>query len=133
MPIRISDLARERREIRVPTNHGDLRVVYNPNAVTASDQARLLAAEGTEAFRELLGQIEKTIVFMDLVGPLYDDAGQEIVPDGEPIPVEGYFLQFLPQMQLAAIYQAVLEDSRPKATNSSKGSGRLYEATGSFS
>lgn len=134
MPVRISELARERREIQLETSGGILHVVYRPNVRTPADEARLAACKGDDIYREILESMKKMIVQWDLTGPVYDPETEDVlVEEDMEIPIEPAILQFLPSSQMTGIFQTIMEDMRPNTTKaSSKTSGKLY-ATGSFS
>lgn len=136
MAVKLSDFVNERAEIFLPTPLGEIRVVYRPNKRTLADEARMAAAQGEEAFRELIIAIENLVVEWDLVGPMYDpESGVQIVGEDQPIPVKRDVLQYMSTKLLSAILQAIMEDMRPNAqatTTSQRDSQKLF-ATGSMS
>ena len=101
MGIRIGDLANERRDMVYSTSIGDLNVSYSPNALTPSDEAKLVAVRDQEGgigvYREILEQVCKIIKSWDLEGPLFNtENGLTIVDEGERVPLDPAVLQHLP-------------------------------------
>lgn len=144
MGFQINNLALERRDIVLNTSNGDMHLTVAPRALTANDQAKLSLARGNgdEFLRELLRQMARLIISWDVVGPLQetvvdDETGDElvvtIVAAGEPVPPTKEYLQYIDQVTLGDIYQAIIEAVRPKETTS-KPSGKLFEVKnrGSF-
>lgn len=143
MPIRLNDFAKERKDLTVATPIGDIEVVYRPNALTPSDEARLAASRedgAVAAFRELLEQFCRVLVAWDLVGPVYNSVtGDEIVAEDVPIPVRPDILQHVASPIITLIFRTINEDNVPKSSKtsrnqtgptSSKNSGAIY--SGSF-
>ena len=131
MPIRLADLANQRRETVIKTDLGNIKVTYRPNALTPSDAARLANAKGDEWVRVLLTQMEDLIVDWDIVGPVYNKTtGEAVVATDEPVPVKKEVLQHVSSDLLGEMFQAVQNDRNPKSPNSPKNSGDIFE--GSF-
>ncbi len=144
MGIRIGDLANERRDMVYSTSIGDLNVSYSPNALTPSDEAKLVAVRDQEGgigvYREILEQVCKIIKSWDLEGPLFNtENGLTIVEDGERVPLDPAVLQHLPSSFMMGLYRAIGEDNVPKSSGnprqtqniSQNNSGNIYR--GSFS
>jgi hypothetical protein len=128
MPVRVADLAKERREVLVNTPLGQVRVSYRPNVRTPADEARMAQATGEDAYREMLESMQKLVVDWELVGPVYDaEDGSIIIAEDEPVPTKPEVLQHISSTLLSMIFQEMLEDMRPNSQkNPSKGSQRLY-------
>lgn len=134
MPIRVADLAKERKDIITATSLGGVHVTYRPNVRTPADEARMIGMTGEDAYREMLESMKKLIAAWDLVGPVYDAFdGSVVVPEDEEVPIEPVVMQHISSSILTAIYQDILEDMRPNSQkNPSKDSPkRLF--TGSMS
>lgn len=136
MAIKLADFVNERSEVFIPTPLGEIRVVYRPNKRTLADEARMAASSGEDQFREIIKALENMVVEWDLIGPMFaPDSGEQLVEDGQPIPVKKEVLQFMSTKILSTILSAIMEDMRPngqKTTTSQRDSPRLF-ATGSMS
>jgi hypothetical protein len=133
MPVRMSDLAKERREIQYHTAHGPINVVYRPNVRTPADEARLASCKGDDVYREILQSLEKLIAEWDVVGPVYEQGTETVlVEEDVVVPVKKEILANLPSAVMNGIFRAVIEDSNPNSTAAaSKNSGKLFH-TGSL-
>ena len=120
MGIRIGDFANERKELVYETPLGALNLVYNPNALTPSDEAKLLSARqesGVEMYQELLNQLCKMLRQWDMVGPLYNaDTGDQMVGEDEPVPLQPDILQHMPTSLMTGLFRAISEDNVPKSS-----------------
>lgn len=127
MPIRLSDLANERRDTTITTPLGPLAVTYRPNALTPADSARLSSVQGEEWVKQLLAMLEEYIVAWDLVGPVKNKVtGEAVVPADEPIPLKKEILQHVSSDLLGEIFRAVQSDRDPKPKTSAKNSGDIF-------
>lgn len=132
MPIRLSELAKDRRDTTIGTPLGPLKVTYRPNALTSVDAAELAAARGDESFRVLLRQMEQLIVEWDLVGPIFQKGTDKVVVEADqPIPIKAEVLQYVPYGVLNDIFVAIQNDKNPKSTTSPSTSNDLFGG-GSF-
>lgn len=145
MAISIGDFAKARKDLAYETSAGMLNVSYSPNALTPSDEAKLMAARTTspaELFRSLLEMLCKMVKSWDMEGPLYNsETGDVIVEQGDVVPIAPDVLQHLPTSFLTGLYSAIGEDNVPKSTDvetkkkatplsSPNASGNIYQ--GSF-
>jgi hypothetical protein len=144
MGISIGDFAKARKDMVYETDAGNLTLSYSPNALTPSDEAKLMAAREQSSialYKEMLEMVCKLVKSWDLNGPLYNsETGDEIVPEGEPVPISPDILQHLPLPFLTGLYRAIGEDNIPKSSNvdqkkitkltSPNASGSIYQ--GSF-
>lgn len=133
MGIRIGDFANERKDLVYETNLGELHLVYNPNALTPSDEAKLVTARqssGIETYQELLNQLCKLLRNWDMEGPLFNsDNGDQIVGEGEPVPLQPDILQHMPTSLMTGIFRAISEDNVPKSsTENSKRTPKTSQA-----
>lgn len=120
MGIRIGEFANERKDLVYSTPMGDLNLVYSPNALTPSDEAKLLTARqtsGVEMYQELLNQLCKLLRSWDMVGPLYNSTnGDLIVEEDQPVPLQPDVLQHMPTSLMTGIFRAISEDNVPKSS-----------------
>jgi hypothetical protein len=144
MGIRIGDFANERKDLKHETQLGTLSMVYRPNALTPSDEAALLKAREDSPlamYRGMLEQLCKLLVSWDMEGPLYNsETGEEVVAEGEMVPLDPAVLQHMPSTLMAQLFRAIQEDNVPKSSvpNESRrtrnvsptNSGNIYQ--GSF-
>lgn len=135
MGIRLHDLLNERREVRVKTSLGDLKVVYRPNALTPADLSAYANLKGVDMVKAEIENLANTVVEWDLVGPLYDrtDNNKLIVEEDTPVPLKKEILQYVPTSILGAVMKTILEDAAPKSPPStSETSHGLYSEPHSF-
>jgi hypothetical protein len=131
VPIRLSDLANDRRDTTISTPLGPIAVTYKPNALTPADAAELAGSTGAESFRVLLKQMEKLIVKWDITGPVYATGTDEVVVEADiVVPIEAKVLQHISSDLLGELFQAIQKDKNPKSPNSPKTSNDLF--AGSF-
>jgi hypothetical protein len=143
MGIRIGEFANERKDLVYETPLGDLHITYSPNALTPSDEAKLLTARqssGIEMYQELLNQLCKLLRGWDMVGPLYNaDNGELIVEEDQTVPLQPDILQHMPTSLMTGLFKAISEDNVPKSSTehgkrtqktSQANSGGIYQ--GSF-
>lgn len=134
MPIRVADLAKERKEIIAATSLGGVLVVYRPNVRTPADEARMIGLTGEEAYREMLQSMKKLIASWELVGPVYDAIdGSVVVEEDAPVPIEPEVLQHMPSSLLTLIYQDIIEDMRPNSQKNPSNASPKRLFTGSMS
>lgn len=135
MPVRVSDLAKERRDLTVDIGLlGQVKLTYRPNVRTPADEAALANSKGEDVYREILLGMEQMIVDWDITGPVFNKVdGAVLVEEDVPVPVQKEILQHISSTLMSDIFQAILEDMRPKSkeSTSSKNSRDLY-AKGSF-
>lgn len=145
MAISIGDFAKARKDLSYETEAGVLNLSYSPNALTPSDEAKLMSARAdsaAEMFRSLLEMLCKIIKSWDMEGPLYNsETGDEIVEAGATVPIVPDIMQHLPTSFLTGVYREITEDNIPKSTeaetrkkatklSSPNASGNIYQ--GSF-
>lgn len=137
MPIRLVDLAKERRELTIHTPLGPLNIVYRPNARTPADIAKYRGiTDDAEKTKAMLDVIADVVCDWDLLGPVYHrESGEQLVEEDAPIPIKPEILQFVSDDLLLAIMREVEKDKTPKEKNSSRKSADLYsvKTTSSFS
>lgn len=103
MPIKISDLARDRRSIQVPFGDQLLEVTYLPSAFTAELEGRdaQLRAQG-RPLAALALQLAESVIAWDLE----DDRGQ-------PVAVSREAMELLGLDALTRIHLAIRDDLLP--------------------
>lgn len=125
MGISIGDYVKERKDLTIQTNVGELHVTYNPHAVTPSDEAKLVAAREESAgafYQMLLTLVQYYISDWDLFGPLRsaENPDLELVAEGEKVPIKAEIFQHLPTSLMTAIYTTITADNVPKSSNPQK-------------
>ena len=139
MPVRLSNLVKERRELAVPLADSNdvINIVYRPHALTPADEARLSSLTGEESYREMLSQFEDLLVSWDVLGALVDkDTGKVLVPEDVEVPIKQELLQHLPTDLMGIVFGAIREDMRPKqrkGSSSGQRNGLYTESQGSLS
>lgn len=119
MPVKVSEFVKERRELTVETPYGDIELVYRPNLRTPADEARMAASQGEEVYKEILTSFETLVVKWDVIGPVLDNKGKELVAPDVTVPIEKEILQFVNTSLITAVFSAMLEDMRPNGRKSS--------------
>lgn len=110
--MRLSDICKQRVEVKVPINGEELVVGYNPAAYTPNKAAELDDAEGDDA-RSVAKLLSEVITDWDLIGD-----------DGEPYPTTLEALCDVPNLLLGKVLTAIVADIRPDPTpGSSSASG----------
>lgn len=113
---------KERISLELPGFDEPLVVTYYPNRLTterAAPNGNLSGPEHIEAqaardatlFCDLFAS-------WDLTGPLYNHAGETIVPEGEIIPIEPDIVRLIPPLFRIQVIQALTVAIVPKATAS---------------
>lgn len=132
MPLVLSDLKNREALVTVETSAGPLEVRYRPNAMTPALEADInLAArsatddETASASNALIRMFCAVVAAMDVVGPLSDLSGREILAAGEPMPMEPRYVSLLPTRLLIDVFTAIQEElgaGKGSASNSRAGS-----------
>lgn len=134
MPLRIADLAANRRTFTLSMEGGSLQVTYRPYEMTPAmesefsrmaDEARAnLEDEGAGAdtvatdtgISKLFNQFCTIVDSWDLVGPLTDPtSGTVVVEEDKPIPIKPEYLRYCSNLFLVNVLNGIVDDSRPKA------------------
>jgi hypothetical protein len=123
VPISIASIKANSKTVGVELDGADepLVVVYNPANFTPARQASLSGSDGEDAEAQTERFIDAfcTIVdrFGNLEGPLFDEddpdeAGnpREVVPAGQPVPVEPEYVRLLPFTVINKVLEAIQED-----------------------
>lgn len=111
--ISIADLQGLTKTVTVPTDLGDLEVVYRPNAMTPLKEAELArlgrASDDDEEAAWALATLFCEIVdaLPNLSGPLVDDEGTELVAAGEVVPVEPETMVRLSSRVIMGVFTAL--------------------------
>lgn len=89
-----------------------VEITYTPGRITGADLERLgnLDLEADADFSALYNLVEKSIQAWDITGPLVVD-GEELVPDGEAIPVTAEYVRHIPVDFLGDLMATVQEAS----------------------
>lgn len=115
MPVRVSNLVRDRRTIQVPVGDEALTITYRPGGITPATEGRLREySDDQRGGAALVALLADCLVEWDLL----DDEGQ-------PLPLDTKTLSQLPVIFLGHLAQAITEDMRPNlpsAGNSGAGS-----------
>jgi len=114
MPVRVSNLVRDRRMIRIPVGEDVIQITYRPGGFTAETEERLREyAADQRGGAALVALLADCLIEWDLL----DDDGKNLAPTAEN-------LRRLPTVFLSQVAQAVADDMRPNlASAGSSGAG----------
>lgn len=102
MPVTLSDLQRDERELDVQIGEATLHIVYRPSGITPVVEEELRQAQRDERTGGMLaGLLVSILVSWDLLPE----------PDAEPLPIDEETLRELPMRFLAQLVTAIGEDS----------------------
>ena len=105
----ISQLVADKETASVTVRGLDIEVTYRPNKITMrymADLARRGQADDVEAIADMVPEL---LDAWDLEGPLEDANGDELVGEGETIPVEREYIVNLPAMFVVELSQKLQE------------------------
>lgn len=99
MPLRLSELAAERRDLAVPWGEHTLALTYRPGQVTPAmiDEADRRAGSGG-----VIWALTQCISAWDLLGD-----------EDKPLPITETALRELPSRFIMTVFGAIVRDSRP--------------------
>ena len=119
MPVRISNLVRDRRTVTIPIDDDVVTITYRPGGFTPETEDRLRQyADDQRGGAALVALLADCLIEWDLV----DDDGRPLKPTAEN-------LRRLPTVFLSQVAQAIAEDMRPNLPIAgSSGAGLLPRA-----
>ncbi len=119
MPIRISNLVRDRRMVTIPIDDETVTITYRPGGFTPETEDRLRTfADDQRGGAALVALLADCLIDWDVL----DDDGKPLRPTAEN-------LRRLPMVFLSQVAQAIAEDMRPNLSSAgNSGAGSLQRA-----
>lgn len=144
MPISLVELQANRATIAVETPLGPVDVTYRTHVMTPVKEmelAQILADQESDEdegeddqtriarlvarVETMIGQFCVIVSSVGLTGPMFDDAGNEVVADGQLIPIKPEYVRHFPSELITDALAAIRQQSETKRAEAAEGNDGL--------
>lgn len=116
MGVSLSKLVEETRTFKAKFNSSHILVTYKPKNLSSKYMSKLQDDVEDDDPEAMAVGFCAIVTEWDLEGPVTDDEDNELVAEGEVIPLEPEIVSWLPTSILGAVLKSIGEDASPKGS-----------------